>query len=201
MVKRGASPGHIYDMIGFVSTLTPVDTEIFKVVLEENLLGAGVKLMYHSTLVDVETKNNLITAAIVKSKLENYKIKAKIFIDSTGDSELITLAGAPYQVGRPSDNKTQAMSTMFKMGGVEFAPIRKAIKENPDDFVLSRPRDGMQPWEFPYCSVSGFFSIIEKARANGDFNVPRKQVLFFQQPIPGMITVNMTRVIGKDPLD
>jgi hypothetical protein len=201
LVKLGASPGHVYDMIGFVSTITPVDSEMFKIVLEEILLAAGVKLMYHSTLINVEKDNDLISSTIVRSKLKEYRIKGEVFIDSTGDSELITLAGAPYQVGRASDQKTQPMSTMFKVGGIDFAPIREAIKKNPDDFLLSRPRQGMDPWEFPYCSVNGFFSVIEKAKANGDFNIPRDRVLFFQQPTPGVATVNMTRVIEKSPLD
>lgn len=196
----GGSPGHVYDMIGFVSTLTPVDTEKLKIVLEEMLLESGVKIIYHSAVIDIQKENESITCVIVRSRLEEYKVFGEVFIDSTGDGELIALAEAPFQIGRFKDQKTQPMSLMFQIGGVDFDLVRKAVAGNPTDFLLSKPRHGKKPSEFPYLAVNGFFSVIEEAKAQEDFPIPRDRVLFFQQPISGVVTVNMTRIIDKDPL-
>ncbi|MFW5889318.1 MAG: FAD-dependent oxidoreductase [Bacillota bacterium] len=201
MVKRNASPGHIYDMIGFVSTLTPFNSEELKVVLEEMLLESNVKIMYHSTMHNIEKNNDLIKSVIVSNRSDEYKVEGNVFIDCSGDADLVYLADGPYQLGRKKDNKVQPMSLMFKMGGVNFEPLRKAIKNNPDDFVLSKDRDGKKAWEFPYVAVNGYFSKVQEAKAKGDFNVPRDRVLFFEQPSPGVITVNMTRVVDKNPVN
>ena len=42
LVERGGSPGHVRDTIGFVSTVTPFDAEIYKRLIDELLAEAGV---------------------------------------------------------------------------------------------------------------------------------------------------------------
>ncbi|WP_197276421.1 FAD-dependent oxidoreductase [Bacillus sp. JCM 19034] len=55
--------------------------------------------------------------------------------------------------------------------------------------------------DVPDSAVSGFFSLIKRAKADGRFNVDRDRVLLFELPTEGEVSVNMTRVIRYDATD
>ena len=60
------------------------DHEILAVVLQEVLLRRGVKLLLHTRFVDVATKGDSITEAIVCGQSGPEALRAKVFIDCTG---------------------------------------------------------------------------------------------------------------------
>ena len=75
------------------------EPEYGKIVLEDMLFEAGSRIMYDSTLIDVEMEDGSIKAALFYTKGGVVRVKAKIYIDATGDGDLSALAGAPYEVG------------------------------------------------------------------------------------------------------
>lgn len=201
LIKRGWSPGHVYDMTGFVPTVTPVCAEGVKLILEEMALEAGVDLGFHLTLVDVEKNGQEIESLVLHSKNGFQEVKGQSYTDATGDGQLLYLAGADYEVGRERDQRPQAMTLMFQVGGVDLRDVREYIKNHPEDMVLAEKTMGLEPWEFPYICACGFFSKIAEAKDKGEYSLPRDRVLFFELPYPGEVTVNMTRVIDYDPLN
>jgi hypothetical protein len=50
-------------------------------------------------------------------------------------------------------------------------------------------------------AVAGLYELWDAARARGDVDVPRELVSFFATPYADEVTVNMSRVVGVDPLD
>lgn len=75
------------------------EPEYGKLVLEDMLFEAGSRIIYDATCIDVEMDGSMIQAAIFYTKGGLVQVKAKIFIDATGDGDVAALAGSPYEVG------------------------------------------------------------------------------------------------------
>lgn len=58
---------------------------------------------------------------------------AKVFIDATGDGDLAARAGCGFDLGRPTDGKTQPMSMMAILSGVRFEQIRQFVRGTEKD--------------------------------------------------------------------
>lgn len=138
--------------------------------MEDLLLAAGVRIIYHHTLVDVVRHENMLEYAVFRSKSGLGAIKAKIFIDSTGDGDLAVLAGVPWELGN-EEGFCQPMTLCFKVGGVDRSkmPDRKTINE-----------------------------IYERAKAAGRITCPRENVLWFTTLQEDVIHFNTTRIIRKN---
>ena len=135
--------------------------------MEDLLLEAGVTPLYHHTLTDVIMKDGRIDAAVFHSKSGLSAIRAKIFIDSTGDGDLAVLAGCPFEFGN-ADGFCQPMTTCFKLSGVDRSRM-------PDR--------------------AGINVLYDKAKAAGEIRCPRENVLWFLTPEEDVIHFNTTRII------
>jgi hypothetical protein len=71
---------------------------------------AGVDILFHTSVVDVEIVANCITNVRAVSGSQFLTFQAKYFIDATGEGDLAFLAGADYQVGHPEHGHTLHMS-------------------------------------------------------------------------------------------
>ena len=80
-----------------------IPKDVSSLAIEDLCLEAGVKILYHHTLADVRMDDDgHITEAIFLSKSGFVAIRAKAFVDSTGDGDLSVLAGAPSEFGGES---------------------------------------------------------------------------------------------------
>lgn len=202
--SRGASPGHIPDTTTYCSTVTPFDSEELKIELETMVQEAGGELLYHTQLAAVEREDDLIRRAVVCNKAGLTAYPAKVFVDATGDGDLAVRAGAPFVKGRKTDSGMQPMTMNLKLGNVDTAAIRRYALENPDDFLWHPvgKEEGLRRLAVsPRLSLAGFLGSWAAARARGEVDVPRDQVLFFETPVPGVVIVNTSRVPGLDGTD
>jgi len=150
------------------------DPEAFKVVAELLCQEAGVTLLYHSVLAGVTKDGDRITAVKVANKAGLVELKAKLFIDSTGDGDLSAMAGAVVEKGRPEDGLAQPMTLNFRVANID-------LDRMPSRGEVTR--------------------LYLEAKANGEIQCPREDVLFFYTTQPGVIHFNTTRVVMKDATD
>jgi hypothetical protein len=94
------------------------DPELYKHVCDWLVTSAGVRTLFHSYASNVVMDGDRIDALIIECKSGRKAIKAKIFIDATGDGDLAYWAGEDYTQGRKADGLTQPMGTKFIIGGV-----------------------------------------------------------------------------------
>lgn len=193
--QNGGTIGHIEDPLGVASTVTPIETEIYKYVAQEYLLEAGVEILYHTEAFDVEVREKNIKSIFAKTRSGVYEIESKYYIDATGDGEIAYLSGNPMKIGREKDGKCQPMTMMFKVSNVDIKELVKYVEENKDEFVIGKNIQSLLNTE--RVAISGFFSKIKEASQNGDFNINRDRVLFFELNRRGEVAVNMSRVIDK----
>ncbi len=73
--------------------------ETMKRVYEEMLADAGADFTLHTTLIDTLVTDGVIQHAVCAAKSGLFAVKAKLFIDATGDGDLCAMAGAPFEKG------------------------------------------------------------------------------------------------------
>ncbi len=83
---------------------TPVDHEELKREYDRILQEAGVDFLFFATLCDVVTSGDHIEYALFNAQGGLFAVKAKIYVDCTGDGSLIALAGGRYEVGDENGN-------------------------------------------------------------------------------------------------
>lgn len=109
---------------------TVYDPEIAKLVLEELLVEAGVKILLHTRVAGAVTnKQNRLAAILTESKSGRQAWVADRFIDCTGDGDLAAQAGCRFDVGVGSGCACQPMSMLALLTGVDPDAVRPFIRE------------------------------------------------------------------------
>ena len=135
MREMGGSTGPVFIENAHMQTTTPIDVEVMKYVTQELILEAGGTIQYHTNPLEVLVENGRVAGVVVTSKGGRQEIRARRVIDATGDGDIATWAGVPFEKGRTSDGKMQRMSLVFKLGNVDlpraFADIGKGAAWAP----------------------------------------------------------------------
>ena len=140
---------------------------------EDLCQDAGAGLLYHHALADALVADGSIDAVVLWSKSGYVAARASVYVDCTGDGDLAALAGCEIEFGGPSGH-CQPMTLCFKLAGVDASPM-------PDRTEISR--------------------LYDEAKARGEIDCPRHNVLLFDWPVEGVVHFNTTRVIHKRGTD
>ncbi len=149
--------------------------EWLKIILNRKMEEAGVHLLFNHQFVDAEREENRVTAVLVAGKDGILRLKAKQFIDCTGDADLAFLAGFPCRLGRPEDGLCQPMTLNFLVGNID--PV--AFDTKGSNYV--------ERWAE------------EKKRR--PIRNPMDGIMLFHTTIPSILRLNATRVVKKNPVD
>ena len=149
------------------------DTAAYKIAADALLVDHGVRILFHALAAGVVMDNpSLVAALMIETKSGRQAVRARIFIDASGDGDLAAWAGAPVQVGG-EDGALMFPSTMFRINDV--AP------------ELARNRG----WEqFP--------AQMEAAERRAGRNFPRKTPIIRPQNHEIEWRVNLTQVANPD---
>lgn len=164
--------------------LTTYDYECLKRTSEQFCKDAGVELLYHLLFVKADTRGGRITAAYFATKAGVWKIKARNYIDCTGDGDLAFSAGAPCIIG-DGEGEMQPSSLFFVVRNVDWSAM------DAHDEACRKAGD-----------FEGQFYMREilAAREKGEFPMWRQKIALFRN-LDGTATVNMAQNDGVDGLD
>ena len=100
----------------------------YKCAADTLLQDAGVALLFHAWAGGVMMDGTRIAAVLVETKSGRRAVRAKQFIDCSGDADIAHHAGVPYTLG---DGAGDALypSTMFRIGQVDGPRAQAAIGE------------------------------------------------------------------------
>ena len=108
------------------------DISAFKIVADELMTDAGVEVLYHAFGVGAQMRDATnIGAVFLETKSGRFAVKAKLYIDTSGDGDLADWAGAPYEVGNGAGNMLYP-STMFRINGVDPVKAGRAWELIPE---------------------------------------------------------------------
>jgi FAD dependent oxidoreductase len=164
--------------------VVPFDPETFKLVALDLLDEAGVRFLFHAFASEV-IGEGAVKGVVFETKSGPLVIRARAFVDATGDGDLAAHAGAPYTIGREEDGLVQPMTLMFRMIEFDRAAFDAYVKAHPGE------------WR----GVHGLWDLVRKATAAGKLQLPREDILFFATPHEGEVSVNsarVTRVLGSN---
>lgn len=149
--------------------------EYLKLVLNRMIKEAGVTVLYHAYLKDVEKEGKSIKSVTVSALGQEIKIAADTFIDATGDGVLSYLAGCSFMLGRKGDNLCQPMTLCFRVANVDVGRF--------------------------YAEMPEMQKLYKEKQSSGEIRNPRENILTFVVPAKGIIHFNTTRVVKLNPTD
>jgi hypothetical protein len=147
------------------------DPEILKVVWETLAIASGVRIIYHSLVMDVIVERNVVCGVIIANKSGLYRLLADVVIDASGDADVAARANVPFESAR--EMPVQSLTTTFKLINVDVERATK-VKKNELHALMG--------------SAEGY-------------DLPRKEGSVHITPLAGVMATNMTRVRGIDPND
>ena len=170
--------GHIH--------VTPFKAEDLKLLADRMLKEAGVKVLYHTSLVDAVTEGDRVSRVIVAKKEGLAAIEAGVIVDCTGDGDCAAKAGVPYTMGN-GEGRIQPATMFFRIGNVDTKQIDADIEKNLANFYR---KDGVN-----YRSLHWWVS---KARENGDWDLDRVSIGLFRGVDEDEWSINTSRIMGID---
>ena len=160
--------------------VTPYQSEILAIVMDEMAKEAGVEVLFHTQLADVITENGRITHAVVLMKEGLEAIRAKCYIDCSGDADAAVKAGVPVRLGEKGSGAMQPASLFFEVDHIDRNAYIAGLEERKK--ALDDHMGNCYSW------------MIEEARKNGDWSIDKNEIGMYEQNIPGRWKVNTTRM-------
>ncbi|HOD83118.1 MAG: putative FAD-binding dehydrogenase [Planctomycetes bacterium ADurb.Bin126] len=75
---------------------TAIHTELLKLELDKMIVQAGVRPFLHAMMTAAVVEDGRVTAVIIEDKSGRRAIRARVFVDATGDADLIARAGLEH---------------------------------------------------------------------------------------------------------
>lgn len=113
--------------------------ETLKYVLEDMVLEAGAKILYHTYFSEPFLEGTKIIGASFESISGRSRIESKILIDCTGDASVAYSSGVPCMSGRSEDGANQAMSLRFLVGNVDLGMLASFLNSLDPSANVSPP--------------------------------------------------------------
>jgi glycine/D-amino acid oxidase-like deaminating enzyme len=182
--------------------VTPFHAEALKLAAVEMLDEAGVELRFHTSFVNAMTDRGggggedaahitgagRITGAVVLDKGGLRALPATVVVDASADGDVAARAGAAFTVGRAADGKMMPATMFFRVGGIDDGRVEQWMSEH------AKLHPGERPFE----------CLVQQARREGRWNIPREYINLYREPRAGEYRINTTRIHGIDgtnPLD
>ena len=148
--------------------------DYLKVVWEKLARDAGVRVLLHAWVQDVETSGDRVTGVVVATKIGLRRVAAKIVVDASGDADVCYHSGVPFELAGDRE-PAQTLTTTFRMVNVDVAK-RKSVPK------------------------AQFHELMARAAESG-YALPRKEGSDHAMPVPGMTSTIMTRLQSSEQRD
>jgi len=139
---------------GVVTWSPTIDPERLKVLSQEMMLEAGVRIVFHSWAALPIVEDGCVKGVFFESKGGRQALMAKVVIDATGDGDVFARAGATFDTDIEPADTHHAMNSAFMLGGVDmprWLEYRASDAARYDAFV-QRGREELGFFQAPYVS-------------------------------------------------
>lgn len=100
-----------------------IQVERLKRIYDDMVTSSGAKFLFFSKVIDVIMDGERVDMAVISSKSGIFAVKAKVFIDTTGDADLVALAGGEWKKG-DENGATMPSSLLSLWADVEWKKMR-----------------------------------------------------------------------------
>ena len=190
----------------------PIDPETTKIILDQMVIEeCGVDVRFGTMVTNVVRENRMLMSVIISNIDGEQAIKAKYYVDCTGDGQLGFLSDAEIMM-EDGENYSSSPTLMFRIGNCNLDKMFDYMNVNPDLFAPAYntyQRHLMSPDQCRdninnqiYAHMADFVKLIEiRYKENpGMFSdqeydiLLRRGILFLNQPAPNHVLVNSTTI-------
>ena len=126
--------------------------ELLKTIWDDMMVEAGVEVCLHTQLVDVETDaSGAVSSVVVYTKRGFFRIKAKRYIDTSGDADFCHWAGIAYEKAGEID-PAQTLTTTFRMSNVD---LNRFAQAGGKAMLMDRMQEAMKKGTHPLPRKAG----------------------------------------------
>jgi ribulose 1,5-bisphosphate synthetase/thiazole synthase len=189
-----------------VSSVTSADPFALQQVLLTMLTESRVEFLLHSFCVDTLVEAGRVRGVVVANKGGLESVLGHVFVDATGDGDVAARAGARFVMGRERDRLMQPATRIFRVGDVDVEAMFSFLRAHPEEMSLPERWEGGTDYaskDLEHASVmmDAFPTLVAEGRASGELTVDRDRLGIETSPVPGVVTINATRVHGVDGTD
>lgn len=159
------------------------------------LKRSGCHVLLNSEICKVNVSGDAVRDVEVICNGRMSSISGKVFIDTSGDAQLIYLANLPYKKGDEATGRLQALTMFFRMGNIDIQRVTSYAEENRDNFF------SWMDYNFDFrkiISVAGYFSQVKKAIREGRLSPEVEYIFFTTLPEEGEASFNTTNILALD---
>jgi hypothetical protein len=195
LIEVGGAVGHI-PYKGPMNYVTPVDGDMFRTLATQMLDEAGVTVLYGVNVIGAESDNGYVEGVEVALKGGLSKIKAKAYIDSSGDADVAVFAGANYRKGDRKTGKMQPISMILRTYGTDTRLIAESIGVSEPAMANKKGLSEPIPVYF-----NGSFSEWNDVIREKNIFPNDDHMVFFNTVWPNQVNVNTSAISGLDGTD
>ena len=188
-----------------VGSVTVADPLALQHVLLTMLVEAGVRFLLHTVCADALVEERRVRGLVLANKAGIELLPARAIVDATGDGDVAARAGARFVLGRGRDGVMQPATRIFRVAGVDIETMFAYLREHPEEMDLPERWDGSgytaEDLRTTSVVMDAFPTLVARSRAAGELTVPRDRIGVETGPVPGVVTINATRVHGVDGTD
>jgi hypothetical protein len=154
-----------------------------------------VSLFLDTELVSVKKEHDTIQSLVVISSGIECEIAGDVFIDTTGDAQIIFNGGFPWVKGDEKTGNLQAMTLFFRMGGIDIKRAVAYTAAHKEDFF------GWMDYNFDFSkilSVAGYFSFVKKRIEQEQLSPDVHYIFYTTLPESSEASFNTTNILGLD---
>ncbi len=154
---------------GIVNWSPTIDPERLKLLSQEMLLEAGVRLAFHSLGSLPIVEDGVVKGAVFESKAGRQAVMAKVVVDCTGDGDMFARAGAAFDADIEEGDVHHCMNTPWLFGGVDMNKWIEFRTSQPEQFAefMARGREQVVMFERPFVSWRNDVALFMGPRQSG----------------------------------
>ena len=156
------------------SKLITYDQPTLKMVWDEMAQRARVNVLLHTVVVDAIRDGDRVVGVVAVNKEGFARLQARIVIDASGDADVAAAAGVPYEGAE--QGPLQTLTTSFRLMHVD---VERAQQPGTEELRM----------------------LVREAVEGKGYDLPNPDVPFWQTPLAGVVSANMTQITDIDPID
>lgn len=147
-VELNAGRGHVFfrDVDRWISSTASIDPEAYKQIALEKVQQAGCEVWFYTNFIRGHAKDGRVTSIDVSTKTGVRTLTADAFVDASGDADLATSVGVPYERG--GGKRQQAVTCMFRVSNIDMPAAERFMQERINT-------EGKTPWTFENAPLRG----------------------------------------------
>ncbi len=115
-------------------TWTPFKVEELKIALDEIVRESGAEYSFFTSVCDVVTEGKRVEYVVLSSKSGLFAVKAKVYIDCTGDGDLVALGGGEFELG-DEEGRVMPPTLCSLWANVDFTKRRMEDDEKLEEAI------------------------------------------------------------------